>query len=125
MSVLRSVKKRKKNRKLGKIDVVLREEYEELQVDTKVELIRSLVPLGLLHIHELLDQEVELLAGARYARKGESTRGRRHGSNPGTVGLAGQRVPIQVVISRPITSCVMHEFLPTPRHAAPTSRSQE
>ena len=96
MSVLRSVKKRKKNRTLGKIDVMSREEYWELELDTKVELIRSLVPLGLIHIHELLDEEVTALAGARYARKEASTHGRRHGSNPGTVGLAGQRVPIQV-----------------------------
>ena len=96
MSVLRSVKKRKKVRKLGKIDVIGREEYAELELDAKVELIRSLVPLGLIHVHELLDQEVTALAGERYARKGASTRGRRHGSNPGTVGLAGQRVPIDV-----------------------------
>ncbi len=96
MSVLRSVKKRKKNRKLGKIEVIDREEYGELELDAKVELIRSLVPLGLIHIHELLDQEVTALAGERYARKEASTRGRRHGTNPGTVGLAGQRVPIEV-----------------------------
>ena len=62
----------------------------------QVELIRALVPLGLLHVQELLDQEVTALAGARYARKDESVEGRRHGSNPGTVGLAGQRVPIRV-----------------------------
>ena len=96
MSVLRSVKKRKKNRKLGKIEVIDREEYRGLELDAKVELIRSLVPLGLIHIHELLDQEVTALAGERYARKEASTRGRRHGTNPGTVGLAGQRVPIEV-----------------------------
>ena len=36
------------------------------------------------------------LAGERYARKDASSGGRRHGSNPGTVGLAGQRVPIRV-----------------------------
>ncbi len=96
MSVLRSIKKRKKNRKLGKIEVIDREEYRELELDAKVELIRSLVPLGLIHIHELLDQEVTALAGERYARKQASTRGRRHGTNPGTVGLAGQRVPIEV-----------------------------
>ncbi len=96
MSVLRSVKKRKKNRKLGKIDVIRREEYAELELDAKVELIRSLVPLGLIHIHELLDQEVTALAGERYARKEAAMGGRRHGSNPGTVGLAGQRVPLQV-----------------------------
>ena len=47
-------------------------------------------------MQELLDQEVTALAGARYARKDESVEGRRHGSNPGTVGLAGQRVPIRV-----------------------------
>ena len=96
MSVLRSVKKRKKNRKLGKVDVIRREEYAELELDAKVELIRSLVPLGLIHIHELLDREVTALAGERYARKEASTGGRRHGTNPGTVGLAGQRVPIRV-----------------------------
>ncbi len=96
MSVLRSVKKRNKNRKLGKIEVIDREEYGGLELDAKVELIRSLVPLGLIHIHELLDQEVAALAGERYARKAGSIRGRRHGTNPGTVGLAGQRVPIEV-----------------------------
>ena len=61
-----------------------------------MELIRSLVPLGLMHVEELLDAEVTALAGERYARKDASVGGRRHGSNPGTVGLAGQRVPIRV-----------------------------
>ena len=95
-SVLRPVRKRKKVRTLGPVDVIDREEYAELDVDTKVELIRSLVPLGLMHVEELLDAEVTALAGARYARKDASVGGRRHGSNPGTVGLAGQRVPIRV-----------------------------
>ena len=61
----------------------------DLELDAKVELIRSLVPLGLMHVQELLDQEVTALAGARYARKEESVEGRRHGSNPGTVGWRG------------------------------------
>ena len=47
--VLRSVRKRKKGHTLGAVDVIDREEYAELEVDAKVELIRSLVPLGLLH----------------------------------------------------------------------------
>ena len=94
-SVLRSVRKRKKGRTLGAVDVIDREEYAELEVDAKVELIRSLVPLGLMHIEELLDEEVTALAGECYARKDPSVAGRRHGSNPGTVGLAGQRVPIR------------------------------
>ena len=95
-SVLRSVRKRKKGRRLGAVDVINRADYAELEVDAKVELIRSLVPLGLMHIEEWLDEEVTALAGERYARKDPSVGGRRHGSNPGTVGLAGQRVPIRV-----------------------------
>ena len=95
-SVLRSVRKRKKSRTLGAVDVIDRAEYADLEVDAKVKLIRSLVPLGLMHIEELLDAEVTALAGERSARKAPSVGGRRHGSNPGTVGLAGQRVPIRV-----------------------------
>ena len=95
-SVLRSVRKRKKGRTLGPVEIIRREDYVDLELDTKVELIRSLVPLGLMHVEELLDAEVMALAGEHYARKDASVGGRRHGSNPGTVGLAGQRVPIRV-----------------------------
>ena len=95
-SVLRPVRKRKKVRTLGPVDIIRREDYADLEVDAKVELIRSLVPLGLMHVEEVLDEEVTALAGERYARKDASMGGRRHGSNPGTVGLAGQRVPIRV-----------------------------
>ena len=95
-SVLRPVRKRKKIRTLGSVDIVDRQTYTNLALDAKVELIRSLVPLGLMHVEEVLDEEVTALAGERYARKDASVGGRRHGSNPGTVGLAGQRVPIRV-----------------------------
>ena len=61
-----------------------------------MELIRSLVPLGLMHVEELLDAAVTALAGERDARKDAAVGGRRHGSTPGPVGLAGQRVPIRV-----------------------------
>ena len=43
-SVLRSVRKRKKGRTLGAVDVIDREGYAELEVDAQVELIRSLIP---------------------------------------------------------------------------------
>ena len=92
-SVLRPVRKRKKGRTLGRVDILRREDYAALELDPKVELIRSLVPLGLMHVEAWLDEAVTALAGARYARKDWSTAGRRHGYNPGTVGLAGQRVP--------------------------------
>ena len=95
-SVVGSVRKRKKSRVLGEVEVVSREAYQELELDAKVEMIRALVPLGLMHVEELLDAEVTALAGERYARKDASMRGRRHGSNPGTVRLAGQRVPMRI-----------------------------
>src|SRR3990172_8825523 len=93
-SVLEAVRKRKKVMK--QVEVVRRERYEELDLDTKVELVRSLVPLGLMYIEELLDAEVQALAGERYRRKDEGVSGRRHGSNPGSVRMAGQRVALRV-----------------------------
>jgi len=86
----------KKSRRLGKVDVVERAAYEALELDTKVELILGLIPLGLMHVEQVLADEVHELAGERHARKGEAQVGCRHGSNPGSVRLAGQRVPIRV-----------------------------
>ena len=68
---------------LSAVDVIDREGYAELEVDAKVELIRSLIPLGLMHIEELLDD-----AGWRTLRPQSVSRRAPHGSNPGTVGLA-------------------------------------
>jgi len=102
-SVLRSVRKRKKVRRLGEVNVINREAYAGFDLDSRVEAIRALVPLGLMHVKEMLDQEVVALAGERYVRKADSTNGRRHGSNPGTVRLAGQRVPIRVPRVRSVT----------------------
>ena len=94
-SIIRAVGNRKEKKCLGDVDVIAREEYSELELDARVELISSLVPLGLLHVQEVLDDEVKELAGARHARMPEK-RGSRYGSNPGTVRLAGQRLPIRV-----------------------------
>ena len=101
--VLRSVRKRKKGHTWGAVDVIDREEYAELEVDAKVELIRSVVPRGLMHSEEVLDEDVTALAGERSARKAPSVGGRRQGSHPGTVGVAGQRVPIRVPRIRHVT----------------------
>jgi len=65
-------------------------------VDAKVALIQELIPLGLMHVQEMLDTEVQELAGARHARKTDDQAGCRYGSNPGSVRLAGQKVPIAV-----------------------------
>jgi hypothetical protein len=67
-----------------------------MDLDTKVEMIRSLIPLGLMHAYELLEAEVEAMVGPWYSRKEASVPGMRYGSNPGSVRVAGQRVPIRV-----------------------------
>ena len=91
-SFARLVRRSKKGKRLGEAQVLRKEEVPELELDTRVELIRALVPLALAEISAVLDEEVRDLAGERYARTG----GRRHGTNPGSVKLAGQKVPIRV-----------------------------
>ncbi|MGH2376351.1 MAG: IS256 family transposase [bacterium] len=86
---------RKRKRCLGEVLVLRREEYQGLELNAKVEMIRSLIPLGLMHVQMLLDEEVEALAGPRYAH-GDGAAGMRYGSNPGTVQLDGQKVPIRL-----------------------------
>lgn len=92
----RDGKRSRKTRKLGKSQVVRQEDFEEMELDGRLELIRELVPLGLMQVQEELDREVVRLAGERYRRKTEDVTHYRHGTNPGTVRLLGQRVPIEV-----------------------------
>ncbi len=95
-SFLRSVRngKRKNNLKLN-VEVRGREASEGLNLDTRVELIRALIPMGLEAVKRLLDEEVKVLAGEKHVRK-QPGQGSRHTSNPGSVRLGGQRVPIRV-----------------------------
>ena len=86
----------KKKRLKGQAKQMTREEYEALALDTRLELIRSLIPLGLMHFAEELQQEVDRIAGERYGRKPSIGGAYRHGTNPGTIKLLGQRVPVRV-----------------------------
>jgi transposase-like protein len=65
-------------------------------IDTKVALIQALIPLGLLHVEATLQQEVEQLAGTRYARDGGEPRVVRYGKQPGSIYLADQKLGIAV-----------------------------
>ncbi len=83
-------------RREGTVKVMDRAEYGAAALDTKVALIQQLIPLGLMHVQETLAAEVEELAGARHARKTNAAEGCRYGSNPGSVRIGGQRLPIRV-----------------------------
>ena len=95
-SITKTTKRNKKTKRLGPVRVIRPEQYEAFDVNSKLECIRALIPLGLMRIQELLEDEVGALAGARYARKSSLLPGRRHGSNPGSVQLAGQRHPFRI-----------------------------
>ncbi len=95
-SLAQSASKGKKKKVLREARIVAADEYDGLAADVKAELIRQLVPLGLMHVCELLQDEVTRLAGGRYSRTGGQENLVRHGTNPGSVRLAGQRHAIRV-----------------------------
>ena len=95
-SLTETTKRSKKKKRLGPVRVMRPEHYETFDVNSKLECIHALIPLGLMRIQELLEDEVCTLAGARYERKASRLPGRRHGSNPGSVQLAGQRHPFSI-----------------------------
>ena len=90
------VRERKKAKKLEEPKIIRKEEYEGLDIDTKLEMIRALIPIGIMAIYEELDKEVVKLAGTRHSRKQGKERVYRHGTNPGTVQIGGQRIPLKV-----------------------------
>lgn len=63
------------------------------ELDARVQLIQSLIPLGLQAVEEELQEEVLSLVGARYERGAPVS---RWGSNPGSVYLGDQKVSISV-----------------------------
>jgi putative transposase len=91
-SITKKTTRSKKTKRLGPVKILRPDEYADFEVETKIECIQALIPLGLMRIHELLEDEVRTLAGLRYQRKASSRLpGYRHGRNPGSVRLAGQR----------------------------------
>jgi transposase-like protein len=95
-SVLRKVRRRKKQLDYDLVPIVSREALEAMELDARVQVIQDLTAIGMMHVAEALQQEVEQLAGRWYGRKEDGTQVYRHGANPGTVRLAGQKVPIRV-----------------------------
>jgi hypothetical protein len=64
-----------------------------LEMDMKLQLIQELIPLGLMHIAEVLTEEVEALAGDRYKRNGKPGHV-RWSKQWGSVYIGEQKLPI-------------------------------
>ena len=67
-----------------------------MDLETRLSVIQALIPLGLEAVADVLQQEVEQLAGVRYTHKGSEQSARQWGSQKGSVYLMDQKLPIDV-----------------------------
>jgi len=95
-SLAKTERKNKTNNKNREIEVITAQEYEVLALDSRIELIKALIPLGLMHASEVLQEEVTRLAGGRYERVRGGKRCVRYGSNQGSIRIGGQKLPFVV-----------------------------
>ena len=65
-------------------------------IDVKLHLLQHHARMARLLAEAILDEEVEALTGERYSRKPSGHRLRRWGSNPGSIRVGEERVPIDV-----------------------------
>jgi transposase-like protein len=66
-------------------------------IEVKLHLLRHYAEMARLLATEIMDEEVEMLAGERYSRdKPHGRRYRRWGRNPGSICVNGERVPVDV-----------------------------
>jgi len=67
-----------------------------VNINPKLELIQTLIPIAMERVEELLQDEVARLAGPRYAHDDQSRDYKRWGKQRGSVYLAGQKVPLMI-----------------------------
>lgn len=65
-------------------------------IETRVSLIQTMIPVVMMYVKELLQEDVERLAGKRYSREGGQEWVSRWGSQPGSIYLQDKKVPIMV-----------------------------
>lgn len=85
----------KKTRVKGESNSMLWKEYQDLERKKRIALIQELIPIGLMAVAEELQNEVtELLKGDE--TDAAPKRIKKYGSNPGTIRLGDQILPIRV-----------------------------
>lgn len=91
--VLKISGKSKRARRAKASEVRSLKEYGAMELEGKIELIQELIPLGLMHIGEVLREEVMSLAGDKYKRNGQPGYA-RWTKQKGYVYVGDQRLPI-------------------------------
>lgn len=84
-----------KVRRAKTVKVVRLKEYGAMDLDSKAALIQELIPSGLMHVEDMLQEEVVKLAGEKYKRSGKPGYD-RWGRQQGSVYIKDQRVPIMI-----------------------------
>ena len=103
MSKLAARKKRvKRTVSIGRVVPEAVEQVEDL--DSRIEAIQWLIPMGLKAVTEELHRAVIELAGPRYQRKGSDQPLRRWGSQSGSVYLGDQKLPVEMPRVRNVAS---------------------
>jgi putative transposase len=94
---MKDTPRKQSNRKRGNPSVASEKSIRQIKdLDTRVALIRMLIPVGLEYVNEMLQGEITALAGARYSRNHENIGCLRWGSQGGSIYLDTQNIPIRV-----------------------------
>jgi hypothetical protein len=70
LQVGKDVKARRARARRARVKELMEMNLGELTRDIKLQVIQELIPLGLMHVGEVLEEEVKVLAGDRYKRNG-------------------------------------------------------
>ena len=95
MKKLLQLRGKGKVRKAKTVEIRDLEEYGAMEMDSKVALINELIPIGLMHVKAVLQDEVTALAGEKYKRNGLHGHD-RWGKQQGSIYIQEQRIPIMV-----------------------------
>jgi putative transposase len=80
----------------GKSKLTSKEKYLTGDIETKIEMIQALIPIGLMAVGEQLEKEVEELAGVKYSHQGGISGHYRWGSENRCIYLADQKIRTRV-----------------------------
>lgn len=95
MKKVQQLSRKGKVRKAKAVEVKNLQEYEAMDIDSRVALIHELIPLGLMHVKDVLQEEVRQMAGDKYKRNGLPGYD-RWGSQQGAIYIQDQKIPIMV-----------------------------
>lgn len=93
---IRGALRSRKARLIGDPQKLTREEFDQLERAERIRLIKRLIPIGLMAVGRELEREVDSILEQAFDPEGPYAGAKRYGSNPGSVVLGNQKVPVRV-----------------------------